>query len=307
MFDLLTSAPPVYPTDFKGEQPTSIPPVYSKAVKGDQQGYRIDLTAIQFFNAEQWESWITDRLQGRDIVLPLDPRQGEEPEFLFIDLIPRLGKARETAECAIEDVLSRALAEHWADAPLAALFYLIEKLSIVSCVDALRRYLDAPFKMSPAPYRRALSTMAEFAGEYPIPFEDWRTWTKHDRENLLPGCFADLIDSQPEIAIRLLGTAKWDDWQNSPVVEALLDELEIYFLSTVPEPLVEAELVRFARDFPDFSEAVSTILPEVGNLNGWSIKLFLSSRSVGTLVNRHEKIHDVDVEPSSSLFRIVGA
>lgn len=235
---------------------------------------RIDLTAIQYFTTPQWEAWIIDRLQGHDLLVPFDPRQGEDPEFLFIDLMLQLGKARETAEYAIENVLNLALQTHWEDAPLASLFYMVERLHVNNCIPALLRYLDAPFKMSVLPLARALVALAQFDKGYPVTFEDWWKWTEHAQDDLLPECFSSLIDINPDMAIRLLGTAEWTEWQDSTLVEALLDELEIHFLSTRPDEPTMAGLGNLTHFCPEFREAMFSILPADGNINGWSRDLF---------------------------------
>jgi len=261
-------------------------PAYAKAI--GKKG-RIDLTAIQFFTTPQWEEWIVDRLHGRDFLVPFDPRQGEDPEFLFIDLMQQLGKARDTAEYAIDNVLNLALQAQWEDAPLASLFYMVECLHVSNCIQALQRYLDEPFKKSSLPLARALAALAQFDKEYPVTFEDWRKWTGHAPDVLLPECFSSLIDTNPDMAIRLLGAAEWTDWQDSTLVEALLDELEIHFLSTPPDEPTLAGLRDFAVSCPEFREAMFSILPEDGDIHGWSRKLFIF-RPLTLVVNNEKNI-----------------
>lgn len=271
---------------------------YAKALGEDG---RIDLIAIQFFTTPQWEEWIVDRLYGRDSIVQLDPRQGEDPEFLFLDLILQLGKARDSAEYAIKNTLDRALQSQWEDKPLASLFYMIERLHVSGCILTLLRYLDTPFKMSALPYGRALAALAQFDKEYPVTFKSWRRWVERDKENLLPQCFRRLINFNPDIAIRLLGAAGWTNWQESPLEKALLNELDIYFFSTPPNETTVAGLRRFADDYPGFRDAVFTVLPAVGNVTGWGRGFFPEISKPSTFGNRNTKRKTLDIKPTSTL------
>jgi len=242
---------------------------YREIVRAGDRGELLE--SLQWLNSEQWSAWIVDRLHGRDSLLPMDPRQGETPEYLFAAWIPRLSApAKETAYIAIKDVVERAVSEPWAPWPLARLFYLVECLRITACERPLRRYLDQHYDpereavVRPfGPYGRALCALAAMEKERPIAeVAAWKEWIANNPVAYLPLCFTRLSEYDPDRAFQLLEVG---DFAESELAKVLLDEIEVVARRSRMAP----EWSRFLRELMSKNVAllprIKEILPDTEN------------------------------------------
>lgn len=253
----------------------------------------------QNLNSYDWLQWFEDRLHGRDQLLPLDPRQDDEPEFLFIELIPMLGIARGTAEKGLQITLNRAISAPWHDKPLAGLFFMVESLRVTLCVSTLLRYLEAPFSnnkprsLKQEPYSRAISALAALQSKQPerriVDIEYWKKWTGQNQVDFLSPAIRGLIHTMPQIASPLLKSFNWKNWENSELAEALLDDLELFFLSTRPSEAAIFWLDSVALHQPEFRDAMFSILPDIGNIDAWTKQSFAVIRRTTTYMYEHRR------------------
>jgi len=209
---------------------------YTEAIRWtEEEGYR--LGNLQYLTTPQWAEWIEDRLHHRDPFPGPDPRQDEDPEFLFIDLIPQLGLARRSAELAIEGLVASALTRPWQAGPLCGLLYLVERLRVVDCGVDIYVYLEQHCEPQPAasvgeadPYARALAALAALEGNRPIAeVAIWRKWARKNLTAYLPLCFSRLGETDPDKAFALLEKT---DFSDGELAEVLLDEIEVFILTS---------------------------------------------------------------------------
>lgn len=238
---------------------------------------RFDLDSLRVLTAPRWQAWIADRLHHRDTFPGPDPRQGEEPEDLFIDLIPRLGAhARETAELGICAVLQDAIRDPWAPAPLSSLLFLIRQLKIGRCASsvlALAHQIKPENGTPPPsggpsedPYLQCLAALAVLQTspntDCLLSEEGWTDLITPNPNAYFASAFRVYTRLNPRKALQLLGQLDWTTTSDSIGME-----LASFLKAVHRDPVLEQDLRALCRQ-PNGSKTINRVL-RAGAGNRW--------------------------------------
>ncbi len=246
----------------------------------DHIGYvdgRFDLDSLQRLTTPRWAAWVHDRLHRRDPFPRPDPRQGDGPEYLFLDLIPQLGIARKTAKLGICAALHHsATGKDWTGEALSGLFFLIRDLGVGHCASdvlAIARRLApnrvglSATKRTRDPYFQALAALSVLQGRDDancrLGETHWRQLMEPNPPAYFAPCFRGLATTDPAAALSLLSVL---DWSDSATGRRATMEIAALMRRVPATPRLTQRLVGLTKN-PDAAGAIAAALQRNGGSN----------------------------------------